>query len=165
MMLHSIWPECSKAAGRRIDAGVTILDMKGLGVMRMLKADTREFMGIATGICQDYYPECAGKMFLINTGMTFSALWAVVKLMIDQKTRDKISVLGSKFLKDVTKYIDPDNLPKSLGGNNPKEVNESVGPWTEYAAKCIKEKNYFADGVVQGDPWKEPARAALKNST
>ena len=64
MMLHSIWPECSKAAGRRIDAGVTILDMKGLGVMRMLKSDTRRFMGIATGICQDYYPECAGKMLI-----------------------------------------------------------------------------------------------------
>ena len=164
MMLHCIWPECSKAVGRRIDAVITILDVKGLGIMRMLQTDTRKFMSMATGICQNYYPECAGKMFIVNTGMAFSALWSVLKLMLDEKTRDKIDVLGSNYLKQLTKYIDPDNLPKSLGGNNSKEVNESIGPWTEYVAKCTAEKNYFADGVVQGDPWKEPARAALKES-
>jgi len=160
MMIHCIWPECSRVAGKRIDALVTILDFKGLGIMRMLKSDTRKFLGIATSICQDYYPECSGKMFLVNTGMTFNALWAVIKLMLDSKTRDKIKVLGSKFLKEITTYVDLDQLPKSMGGTNPKEVYETDGPWSAYAQECIKQKTYFADGVVQGDPFKETARKA-----
>lgn len=160
IMLHCIWPECSRVAGRRIDALVTILDFKGLGIGRMLKADTRAFLGLATGICQDYYPECSGKMFLINTSMTFGALWAILKLMINKKTRDKISVLGSKYMKEVNKFVDMDNLPKSMGGNNPKEIYETAGPWSAYTAECINKKTYFADGIVQGDPWKEPARKA-----
>lgn len=164
LMLHCIWSEASRAAGRRIDAVVTILDLKNFGVMRMLKSDTRKFLSMATSVAQDYYPECQGKMFIINTGMTFSALWAVIKLMLDSKTRDKISVLGGKFMKEISKYVDPANLPKSLGGTCEKEIHEGGGPWKEYMAECTAKKNYFPDGVVQGDPWKEPARAALKNA-
>lgn len=158
LMLHCIWAEASRAAGRRIDAIVTILDLKNFGVMRMMKSDTRKFLGMATSVAQDYYPECQGKMFIVNTGMAFSGLWAVIKLMLDSKTRDKISVMGGKYLKEISKYVDPDNLPKSLGGNCEKEVFESIGPWKEYMELCVKEKSYFPDGVVQGDPYKEPAR-------
>jgi hypothetical protein len=159
-MIHCIWPECSRAVGRRIDRTVTILDVKGFGVMRMTKSDTRAFLNMATQVAQDYYPECQGKMFIINTGMTFSALWAIVKLWLDEKTRKKITVLGSKYMKELSKYVDPANLPKSMGGENSKEVYQANGPWTEYVAKCNEEKTYFADGVVQGDPWKEDARKA-----
>jgi hypothetical protein len=81
--------------------------------MRMTKSDTRAFLNMATQVAQDYYPECQGKMFIINTGMTFSALWAIVKHWLDEKTRKKISVLGSKYMKELSKYIDPANLPKS----------------------------------------------------
>ncbi len=47
-----------------------------------------------------------------------------------------------------------------MGGENSKEVYQANGPWTEYVAKCNEGKTYFADGVVQGDPWKEDARKA-----
>lgn len=80
--------------------------------------------------------------------------------MLDQKTRDKISVLGSKYMKELSKYVDPKNLPASMGGENPKEVFDAVGPWTNYVKAAYEQKSYFPDGVVQGDPFKEPARAA-----
>jgi hypothetical protein len=157
-MLHCIWPECSRAAGRRIDRNITILDVKGFGVMRMTKSDTRAFLNMATKVAQDFYPECQGKMFIVNTGWSFSALWAIVKIWLDEKTKKKISVLGSSYMKEITKYVDPSQIPESLGGSNPNPISEPCGPWTEYLAKCTAEKNLFADGVVQGDPWKEPAR-------
>jgi len=160
-MIHCIWPECSRVAGRRIDAIVTILDVKGLGVMRMMKSDTRAFLAMASQVAQDYYPECQGKMFIINTGMTFSALWAVIKLMLDQKTRDKISVLGTKFYKELTKYVSPENIPETMGGECKKDLFDAPGPWTSYTKSCYKEGTYFADGVKQGDPWKEPARKEI----
>jgi len=37
---------------------------------------------------------------------------------------------------------------------------ERVCPWAEYEKECYEKKTYFPDGVVQGDPWKEPARRA-----
>ena len=65
-------------------------------------------------------------------------------------------------MKEISKYVDPSQLPKSLGGENPKEVWDACGPWTNYVAVCNEAKDYFADGVRQGDPWKEPARAKLQ---
>ena len=159
-MLHCIWPECSKAAGRRIDRNITILDVKGFGVMRMTKSDTRAFLNMATTVAQDFYPECQGKMFIVNTGWSFSALWAIVKIWLDEKTKKKISVLGSSYMKEITKYVDASQLPQSLGGDNPNLICDPVGPWKAYMAKCRAEKTLFADGIVQGDPWKEDARKA-----
>lgn len=161
MMIHAIFAECSKKAGRRIDKNITILDCKGLGVMRMMKSDTRNYLKVGSSLAQDNYPEMLGKLFLVNTGMTFSTLWAVAKLMVDEKTRKKIKVLGSKFEKDLHKYIDPSQLPLAYGGTIDKEVWDIRGPWSDYIDKCISEKSFFPDGVKSGDPFKEEARAAI----
>ena len=35
-------------------------------------------------------------------------------------------------------------------------------PWSEYLEKCEDDKNYFADGVRQGNPYKEPERKKIQ---
>ena len=36
-------------------------------------------------------------MFIINAPMLFSGIWAVIKPWIDEKTRNKINIIGSGF--------------------------------------------------------------------
>ena len=52
---------------------------------------------MASKIGQDYYPEMMGNMYIINAPMLFTGVWAVVKGFLDQRTRDKIKILGHKY--------------------------------------------------------------------
>jgi len=85
--------------------------------MGKLKEKSREFVKIAIKIGQDNYPEVMFKTFIVNAPLLFKGAWAVIQPFIDEKTRAKISILGSKFHKDLFKHVDPDNVPQILGGN------------------------------------------------
>jgi hypothetical protein len=47
-----------------------------------------------------------GKMFIINSPMVFKTVWAVNKGWIDEKTRAKIEILGSSYMKKLTDFVD-----------------------------------------------------------
>ena len=47
-------------------------------------------------------------MFIINSPMVFKTVWAVVKGWIDEKTRKKIEILGSGYLKKVQEFVNDD---------------------------------------------------------
>ena len=55
-------------------------------------------------------------MFIVNAPFLFSGVWAIIKPWLDKKTRDKISIHGSGFLKELLPLIDKENLPDFLGG-------------------------------------------------
>jgi hypothetical protein len=38
-----------------------------------------------------------GEMLIINAPMLFSGAWAMVKGFMDEKTRNKIKIIGSKY--------------------------------------------------------------------
>ena len=79
--------------------------------------------------------------------MLFTGVWAVVKMWIDDKTKEKIQILGSSYKKELLKYIDPENLPDFLDGGTCKcaggdclSINK--GPWNpegnEIYPHCLK---------------------------
>ncbi len=51
-----VYPACCVAAGRRIENGITIVDLKG-GSSKLLTPTCYRFVKIATSLCQDYFPE------------------------------------------------------------------------------------------------------------
>ena len=69
--------------------------------------------------------------------MLFTGVWAVVKGFLDEKTRKKITIKGSKYEKDLLELVDPENLPDFLGGTCKCEIyggcmKGGVGPWNDY---------------------------------
>jgi len=38
-------------------------------------------------------------MFIINAPFLFTGIWAIIKVWIDEKTKDKIKILGSSYKK------------------------------------------------------------------
>ena len=128
------FPACSKVSGKLIDGSFTILNMEGVGITDLL-GDTKKFLVSALKIGQDYYPENLAKMFIINANRFFGLLYAIAKNFIDQRTTDKIEVLGTNYKDKLFELVDPKNLPTFLGGECTCPnieggcLNSDYGPW------------------------------------
>ena len=67
--------------------------------------------------------------------MMFSAIWTLVKGFLDEKTRAKIKIEGTKYIKELLKLIDIENIPSFMGGQCTCEegcLSSNAGPWTQY---------------------------------
>ena len=94
--------------GRQIDKTRTVVDLAGFSVGKLWNKETTAFVKTASKIGQDYYPEMMGGMFIINAPMAFTAIWAVIKGWIDEKTRNKVAILGGekKYMPKLTELVD-----------------------------------------------------------
>jgi len=79
----------SIVAGKKIQQGLTIIDMTGGGVSTA-NSGTKELFQLAAQVGSDYYPEIMGNTFICNAPMAFRALWKIAKGFLDEKTRKKI---------------------------------------------------------------------------
>lgn len=130
-LIHVIFPECSRVAGKRIEQTCTIMDLKDVNAFKLFSGKVKAFLKIAMDIGQDYYPEILGNMYIINTGMLFAGLWALVKPWIDPKTQQKISLISGSGKKELALVAAPESLPEFLGGTCTRELKQDFGPWHE----------------------------------
>ena len=125
---------CTALAGKVVEQSCTLVCAKDCGI-GMITGKVKKFMDIASNIGQNYYPEMLGNIYILNAGFFFSAILAIGKSFIDEKTAKKITVLGTDYLTELKKHIDMDNLPKILGGNcectniSGGCQNADIGPW------------------------------------
>ena len=140
-LIHTMFPICSKIAGRRIEKSVTIMDLKGVSIMSLFFGKVKTFTKIATKIAQDYYPEILGQMFIVNSGFMFRGIWGMVSVWIDKKTKKKINIISGSGKKNLLKAIDADKLPVFLGGTCEIGLRESPGPWKEEILKSYGRKS------------------------
>ena len=138
-LVHYRLKACSIKAGRYIEQSCTILDLKGvpLSAFPSVFSLIREVSVIA----QNYYPEMLGRMFMINSPVLFTAVWNMIKPLLDEVTVKKISIMGSNYKAALLECIDEANLPDFLGGAcrcSSGCSNADIGPWN--------------DGSVEGYP-------------
>ena len=140
--MKQILPACSAIAGKQIEQTLTILDFEGFGMSLMSK----KMYGLiqkGSGIMQDNYPECLGQMFIINAPFVFTAVYAIVKNFVDEKTRKKIQIVSSSYTQStLLEHVDEEQLPVFLGGKNEHELIEDHGPWSDWEV---------VDGVKKDD--------------
>lgn len=107
-------PAASRKAGQLLETCCTIMDFKGVGLMKANQV--YGYVQRASAISQDYYPERLGKLYLINTPWGFSSVFAVIKRFLDPVTVAKIHVLGSGYQKELLGQVPAENLPTEFGG-------------------------------------------------
>ena len=56
-------------------------------------------------MAQDNYPEILGNMFIVNAPFLFTGIWAIVKVWIDDKTKEKIKILGGSYKKELLQFV------------------------------------------------------------
>ena len=105
----------------------------------MLSKKVYSLIQLAARIGSDYYPEIMGQCYIVNAPMIFTGVWAVVKGFIDEKTRKKITIHGSKYQKELLELVEPHLLPEFLGGTctcaelgGCLKTSYSPGPWNDY---------------------------------
>lgn len=123
-------PMCSKTKGKYIEQGLTIMNIKDIGITFTNKS--MKYIKMSSSLTQNYFPETLGKMYVINASTVFSFLWSLVRPFIDEKTRNKIHVYRDKYQEQLLEEIDKENLPTFLGGECVCEggcMNSDKGPW------------------------------------
>ena len=78
-----------------------------------------------------------GQLFIVDAPWVFSGVYAVAKGFLDPKTRKKIQIIGAKYHKQIIELVEPEKLPKFLGGQCECPggcLKSNVGPWNEYRA-------------------------------
>lgn len=123
-------PACSRKAGSLQETCCTIMDLKGVGLMKA--NSVYGYLQSASGISQNYYPERLGKLYVINAPWGFSSIFGVVKRFLDPVTVNKIHILGSGYQSELLGQIPKENLPKQFGGScdcpNGCQFSDD-GPW------------------------------------
>ena len=107
-------PACSRKAGQLLETSCTIMDLKGVGLGKA--GQVYGYVGQASGISQNYYPERLGKLYVINAPWGFSGVFSVIKRFLDPVTVAKIHVLGSNYQKELLAQVPKENLPIEFGG-------------------------------------------------
>lgn len=94
---------------------------------------------MASKVGSDYYPEIMGQCLVVNAPMIFTGVWAIVKGFLDEKTRRKITIHGSKYQKELFELVDPQFVPEFLGGTctcaelgGCLKTSTAPGPWSDY---------------------------------
>lgn len=107
-------PACSRKSGSLLETCCTIMDLKGVGLSKA--SSVYGYVGKASTISQNYYPERLGKLYVINAPWGFSGVFSVVKRFLDPVTVSKIHILGSGYQKELLGQVPAENLPKEFGG-------------------------------------------------
>jgi len=90
-----------------------------------------------------------GCAYVVNAPMLFSALYAIIKGFLDERTRSKVRIMGSNYKPFLIEQIGAENLPDFLGGTCTCShvpggcLDSAAGPWNDYVVvnKRIKHKN------------------------
>ena len=132
------FPACSRAVGRYVDQTCVVLNVDGVST-RQFGGEIRQILTKIASVSQDNYPEMLGKMFIINAPFTFRVIWAAIRPMLNERTKEKIEVVGTKSVAQSPLSIIPaENLPEMFGGSDncsagklPWEwLVDDVGPWS-----------------------------------
>lgn len=137
--------------------------MNNCKVMELLGKKVKPKVNSSTTMCQDNMPEMLGNILVVNAPFIFQAVWAVTKLWIDAKTRDKVKILGKNYHKKLEKYCDKSQLPDFLCGDI-TDWPKTKMPWDDYSNFCKKKKTFYhnSNGFKGSDPWMKAQMDDLK---
>lgn len=99
---------------------IYVIDLEGIG-FRDFAGEVVDFVKRASSFTGDHYPERSGSIFVINVPSWFSVIWNVVKPMVDDVTKKKITILryGKEAItRALAEKIDIENIPPEYGGKS-----------------------------------------------
>ena len=109
-----------------------------------------------------------GRAFIVNAPFIFSALWAIIKGFLDERTRSKVRILGSDFLPALLEEMPMESIPSFIGGSCTCShieggclAQEDVGPWNDYVVvgpnRELKHKSELEEEEKQDDDINGPS--------
>ena len=105
---------------------ISVLDMKGIS-MKDVGGDVMDFVKRCSGLVQEHYPERAAGVYIINVPTWFSWVWALVRPLINARTRAKMHIYAKKsiYAPKMLGDIDAEVVPKCYGGSCDAPLGQS----------------------------------------
>jgi hypothetical protein len=112
-------PKCNEVRKQNGDEEVSkmvaVFDCRGMS-MQFMHLPALNILQSMAALDQKYFPEILGKLYIVNAPFAFTSIWSIVKRWLDKGVLDKIQVLGTSYVDELTKTIAPEDLPAFLGG-------------------------------------------------
>eukprot|EP00040_Diaphanoeca_grandis_P016928 m.87798 g.87798 ORF g.87798 m.87798 type:complete len:292 (+) comp26119_c0_seq2:142-1017(+) len=113
--LENIWRHNLEKNSR--GRNVLVLDLADLSMSSL------RYVSLANALITmstSYWPELTCKIYVINAGWSFQAIFAAVSPFLPERTKNKVSVLGSEYTQTLADLLvgGIDQLPDFLGGKN-----------------------------------------------
>jgi hypothetical protein len=142
-IINIIFPLASERCNNHVNNILTIIDIKDLNVSKILfnKRLIDLFRSMSAAF-QDNYPEMTYRAVILNANVLFLGLWKVLSVFVKQKTVDRICIVGEDYLPELTKYTTLDQLPVSLGGSCPHEIDQYPNFWDGELERSVHEKRF-----------------------
>jgi len=144
-MLFIEFPLSSMVHGRRVDNILLLVDLKGVDVIKIFNSKMKAIVQIGSYISQDIYPELLSLSYFVNTPIIFKAIWAIISMWLDKRTKAKFVFESDNGLKKLQNYLDIDQLPVEMGGKNLTPLASGYGLWTKELEDSYKNQSFFLE--------------------
>lgn len=140
-MINIVFPLCSQKADKNINSIICLIDLKGVSLYHLLfNPSIFQFVIQNMSVYRENYPELSYKGIVINTCPGFFYVWKIIKVFMQPKTLEKITILNHDYINELLKYTTIDKIPKSLGGTCPFDIEEFPNFFNDELEKSVKEK-------------------------
>lgn len=120
-----------------------VLDCDGVA-FRDLAGDAASFLKATVGAMSKHYPQRSFKIFILNAPSFINGIFGLVKPMLNEMTRAKISIVPATHMtQELLEVIDSANLPRAYGGTCDIPFGESPAELTlrAFAKKVLDSSN------------------------
>ncbi|KAK2459680.1 hypothetical protein APHAL10511_008325 [Amanita phalloides] len=153
LMVRFSFPLCSHlphpSSPTPISSTTTIIDLEGVSLASLWKL--RSHLQEASELASINYPETLHTIAVVNSPSFFSTVWGWIKGWFDERTRNKIFILGKDMGPQLRDIIHAKDLPKGYGGELDWQY-EDAPKLDEDARKVLGEMPkgpaIFVDGAV-----------------
>ncbi|KAL9903778.1 SEC14-like protein 2 [Glossina fuscipes] len=156
--------EQSKIHGLRARQLVVLFDMKDFTIRAYTWRPAAELVLFLIKQYEKNYPEILKMCYIINAPKVFSVAFNVVKKFLDEYTISKINVYKygcDNWKEDMFKHVDPDIVPKRLGGNCTENGDDKCPSKVVWGGKIPQELYLEQRDEIDGN--KEFTEAVVAN--
>lgn len=132
--------EATEKNGKPVSDFTCICDFEGLGLKHLWRPGISVFQKLITQDTANY-PETMNKLLVVRAPLLFPVAWSIVRNVFDERTRNKIVVLGDNYLEQLSTYIPTENIPTFLGGTCP----------TEFSSGGTVPKSFYLDPALSDE--------------
>ncbi|KAL5337387.1 CRAL-TRIO domain-containing protein [Aspergillus crustosus] len=144
-----------------VETATVLFDMTGFSLANMEYAPVKFIIRCF----ETYYPECLGVLLLHNAPRVFGGVWKIIKPWMDPRIVERVKF--TRTVEDLEQYIDRDQIPAELGGDeeweydyiepDPKE-NQAMDDYAARDALLAERQSLGEDFLAATSRWVSAAR-------
>lgn len=137
-----VFPIASETVGRKICKNIVVIDMEGIPLLKIMNSKYRDFAKFGSTFASANYPELLEAIYIINAPVVFKAVFSIVSLWLDERTKRKIIVRSDNGESLFKSMMDEKHIPTQYGGKCTAKLSDHPGPWQEEFWQSVEDRRF-----------------------